>query len=217
MKLDVYNRDGLVVGEMEVADDLLNVTVNPGLLHQVSVAYQANRRTGTAATKTRGLVRGGGRKPWRQKGTGRARQGSIRSPIWRKGGVAFGPLPRDHRQSLPKKIRRLALRGALSLKAADGGIRVLEELDFAEPRTKEMARIMANNGLGKTLVILDRSQPNLEKSVRNLPGSHAVQAGDINTQQVLVHTHLLLSKSGLIKLAECWGKDTGAKLEETLA
>ncbi len=217
MKLDVYNRDGQVVGEMEVADDLLAVIVNPGLLHQVSVAYLANQRIGTAATKTRGLVRGGGRKPWRQKGTGRARQGSIRSPIWRKGGVAFGPLPRDYRQALPKKLRRLALRGALSLKAADGGIRILEELEFSAPRTKEMVRIMANNGLGKTLVILDRSDPSLEKSVRNLRGSHTIQAGDLNMQQVLSHTHLLLTKSGMTKLVECWGKGYEAKIEGSLA
>ncbi|NLY30171.1 MAG: 50S ribosomal protein L4, partial [Firmicutes bacterium] len=135
-KVAVYNMQGNTVGELELNDEIFAAPVNTGLMHQAVVMYLANQRRGTAATKTRAAVSGGGRKPWRQKGTGRARHGSIRSPIWVGGGVTFGPQPRDYRLAMPKKARRQALKSALSSKVAAGSLIVVDELKFDEPKTR---------------------------------------------------------------------------------
>jgi large subunit ribosomal protein L4 len=141
-KVAVYDMDDRQVGEMDLNDEVFGAEVNQALLHQAVVMYEANKRQGTANTKTRGLVRGGGRKPWRQKGTGRARQGSIRSPQWRGGGTVFGPHPREWRQAMPRKARQAALRSALSAKTASGEIVVLDKLQMLEPKTKVMAEFL---------------------------------------------------------------------------
>ena len=141
-KVAVYDMEGRQVGEIDLNEEVFGVEVNQALLHQAIVMYEANKRQGTSSTKTRGEVRGGGRKPWRQKGTGRARHGSIRSPQWRGGGVVFGPRPREWRQAMPKKARRAALRSALSAKVASGDLVVLDKLEIPEPKTQHMAQVL---------------------------------------------------------------------------
>src|SRR5690554_6893631 len=153
-KVSVYNLEGQAVGEMELSDTVFGAAINEALLHEAVVMHLHNQRQGTAATKTRAAVRGGGRKPWRQKGTGRARHGSIRSPIWVGGGVTFGPQPRDYRRAMPKKARRQALKSALSSKVAAGSLIVLDELKFDEPRTRRMVDVLKNLQVqGKALVV----------------------------------------------------------------
>lgn len=205
-KVAVYNLEGQTVGEMELSDVVFGAPVNEALLHQAVVMYLANQRQGTASTKTRGEVRGGGRKPWRQKGTGRARHGSIRSPIWVGGGVVFGPKPREYRQKMPKKARRAALRSALSEKVREGNLIVLESLTLPEPKTKLMAGVL--NRLAaerKPLIVLAERDRNVELSTRNLPGAATMQATDVNVYQVLVHDKLVLTKDAVAKLEEALG------------
>ena len=205
-KVSVYNQEGQPVGEIELSDTVFGAEVNEALLHQAVVMYLANQRQGTASTKTRGEVRGGGRKPWRQKGLGRARHGSIRSPIWVGGGVVFGPKPRDYRQAMPKKARRAALRSALSAKVRDGALIVLDDLKLAQPKTKEMAGVLKRLGADrKPLIVLGERDPNVELSARNLPGAGTAQAADINVYQVLAHDPLVLTRAAVAKLEEALG------------
>lgn len=205
-KVTVYNLEGQAVGEIELSDAVFGAPVNEALLHQAVVTYLNNQRRGTASTKTRAEVRGGGRKPWRQKGTGRARHGSIRSPIWVGGGTTFGPKPRNFRQSLPKKARRAALRSALSAKVRDGGVIVLDDLKLSEPKTKVMAgvlqRLLAER---KPLIVLAERDRNVELSTRNLPGAGTTQAVDMNVYQVLAHDKLVLTRDAVAKLEEALG------------
>ena len=180
--------------------------VSHELLKQAYTAYLANGRLGTATTKTRGEVRGGGRKPWRQKGTGRARHGSIRSPIWVGGGVVFGPKPRDYRQSMPKKARRAAMRSALSAKVRDGELIVVDALTLPEPKTKRMAAVLTNlSAERKPLIVLAERDRNVELSARNLPGATTMQAQDLNVYQVLAHHKLVMTKDAVAKLEEALG------------
>jgi len=179
--------------------------VNEALLHQAVMILDGNQRQGTRATKTRGLVRGGGRKPWRQKGTGRARQGSIRSPLWRKGGVVFGPMPKDYRRRLPKRMRRLALISALSAKARDGEIVVLESLRLDEPKTKVMRETLERLGAPRALVLTAGQDPVVWKSVRNLPGSDSRVVTEASVRDLLRYPKLVFTVDSVRALEEVLG------------
>lgn len=205
-KVSVYNLEGQTVGEIELSDVVFGAPVNETLLHQAVVTYLANQRQGTASTKTRAEVRGGGRKPWRQKGTGRARQGSIRAPQWVGGGTVFGPKPREYRLAMPKKARRAALRSALSAKVREGNLIVLESLTLPEPKTKLMAGVLGRLAAErKPLILLAERDRNVELSTRNLPGAATMQATDLNVYQVLSHEKLVLTKDAVAKLEEALG------------
>ena len=193
-KVAVYDMQGNTVGELELNDEIFAAPVNTALMHQAVVAYLANQRHGTAATKTRAAVRGGGRKPWRQKGTGRARHGSIRSPIWVGGGVTFGPQPRDYRLAMPKKARRQALKSALSSKVAAGSLIVLDELKFDEPKTRRMVEVLNNLQVqGKALVVTASEGRNVVLSARQSSlGSTPLGAQDLNAYAVLNSEQLII-------------------------
>jgi large subunit ribosomal protein L4 len=205
MKLDVKSSAGGGAGTVDVPDDLFGITPNTAVMHQVVTAQLAAARSGTHSTKTRAEVRGGGAKPWRQKGTGRARQGSIRAPHWRGGGVAHGPKPRDYRQRTPKKMVRLALRSALSDRAAEGRVLVVDEWGIDSPRTKAALDVLAALGLrvagerdARVLLVLDRTEEAVWKSFRNL--GERVQLmipEELNTYDVLVNDWLVFSKPTL--------------------
>lgn len=202
----VYNMEGEQVGTVALSDRVFGVKPNHDLMHRYVVMYLANQRQGTAATKNRAAVRGGGRKPWRQKGTGRARHGSIRSPLWVGGGVVFGPQPRDYRQSMPKKARRAALRSALSAKAQAAQVVVVDELTFAEPKTRAMVSVLGNlNVDGKALVVTGERDRNVYLSARNIPGVNSAAALDLNAYEVLNHDYLVLTKGALEKIEEVLG------------
>lgn len=205
MTVTVYNQAGEAVGEMELSDRVWNAEVNRGLLHQASVAAEANVRHGTSDTLRRGEVAGGGRKPWRQKGTGRARQGSIRSPLWRKGGVAFGPHPRSYRQELPRKMRQAALRAALSSRAQAGNVVVLDALEFAQPRTKEMAALLSRLGADRALVVTEEARRDVVLSARNLPRAEALTAADLNARTVLLHPKIVCTRAAVGRIEEVLG------------
>ena len=198
----VYNREGTSVGEIELNDAIFGVGINTGLMHQAVLVYLAAQRRGTHSTKTRGLVSGGGKKPWRQKGTGRARVGSSRNPVWRGGGVALGPQPRSYKIAMPKKMRRLALLSALSAKAQDGDIIVFDDLNFAAPKTKEMAKVLEAVSAQNSLLVLDKDNINAMLSARNLAGVMAATPTSLNTYIILLHDKLVLTKSALATLEE---------------
>ncbi len=179
----LYNIQGAAVGQIDLNDDIFGVEVNEAVLHQVVKMQLANKRQGTQSTLTRAEVRGGGKKPWRQKGTGRARHGSIRSPIWRKGGVVFAPKPREYRFTIPKKIRRLAMKCALSSKLKDEQMMILDALSLPAPKTREMAVVLKNlNVGGKALLVLAGSDESVARACRNIPG---IKLAFINTLNVL--------------------------------
>lgn len=202
-RVAVYDIQGNIVEEMELSPEVFEVEANPGLLHEVVRMYLARRRQGTADTKTRAEVSGGGRKPWRQKGTGRARQGSIRSPLWRHGGVVFGPHPRDYSYSMPKKALRVALRGALSAKVRDGEFKVVNELSLSEPKTKVMAGILRNLNLHKgALIVTANPDRNVWLGARNIPGVTVMDAASLNTYEVLKHPCVLATKDAVRKIEE---------------
>ncbi len=199
MEVPIKNMAGEEVGQMELEDTVFAAPVNRGLMHQALVRQLANARTGTHKTKSRSEVRGGGRKPWRQKGTGRARHGSIRSPIWVGGGTAFGPTPRKYTKKMPKKMRRAALRSALSVKAGAEQIVVLEQLAMEAPKTKDFVRTLADLGLdsGSVLVVLPARDTAVEKSISNLPQAKTALSGNLNIQDLLGHDTLLLPQTSV--------------------
>jgi large subunit ribosomal protein L4 len=201
-KVAVYNMEGKQVGELELNDAIFGVEVNQDLMHKAVLSQLANRRQGTASVKTRGLVSGGGRKPWRQKGTGRARQGSIRSPQWVGGGVVFGPTPRDYSFRLPKKARRAALKSALSAKAAAGNIVVLDQLTVREPKTKVMAGVFKALDVRKPLLVTAEWDRNVELSVRNIPGAVVAKSVGLNVYDILNSEKLVMTKDAVAKLEE---------------
>ncbi|NPV44208.1 MAG: 50S ribosomal protein L4 [Firmicutes bacterium] len=204
-KVALYNVKGEEVGEVELKDSIFNVPVRSDILHQVVTMQLANKRQGTASTKTRAEVRGGGRKPWRQKGTGRARHGSIRSPIWTGGGIVFGPKPRSYNYTLPKKVKRLAMKCALSSKVADNDVLILDQLELEMPKTKEMVNILNNLKIDKKalIVTLDKDE-NVEKSTRNIPGVKATMVGNLNVYDILKHDKLVLTKEALERVEEVY-------------
>lgn len=202
-KVAVHNSSGEQVAEIELSSEIFAAPINQAAMHEVVVAHLANQRRGTAATKTRGFVRGGGRKPWRQKGTGRARHGSIRSPIWAGGGVVFGPHPRDYSLRLPKKLKRAALKSALTTKYINNELIVLDQLAMAEPKTAEIAKLLANLKVeGKAVILTAEPAPVVYKSARNLAQVSTGIVTNINTYQVLNSGALILTQAALAKLEE---------------
>ncbi len=201
-KAALYSPEGETLGEMELSDTVFGTDVNTGLLHEVTVMLQANRRTGTASTKTRAEVRGGGRKPWRQKGLGRARAGTIRSPLWRGGGIVFGPSPRDYSYALPRKARREALRSALSVRAGEGRVVVLEQLAMERPKTASLVRLLDRVVQGSALVVTGDSDRMVALSARNVAGIMSLPAASINALDVLAHEWLVLTRDAARRLEE---------------
>ena len=200
----VLNMTGAQVGTIELNDAIFGIEVNEHVLHLAVVNYLANQRQGTQSTKTRAEVRGGGRKPYRQKGTGRARQGSIRSPQWVGGGVVFAPKPRDYSFKLNKKVKRLALQSALSTKVAEGKIIVLDELTLAEVKTKEMAKVLENIKCGKALIVMDGSNENVILSARNIPEVKTASVNTINVYDLLKYNTLVVTKEAVEKIQEVY-------------
>lgn len=200
----LYNMEGTKTGSMEVSDAIFAAEVNNAVLHQVVVNYLANQRQGTQSTKTRAEVRGGGRKPYRQKGTGRARQGSIRSPQWVGGGVVFAPKPRDYSFKLNKKVKRLALQSALSTKVAEGKIIVLDELTLSEVKTKEMVKVLGNIKCDNALIVMDGSNENVMLSARNIPTVKTASVNTINVYDLLKYNNLVVTKEAVEKIQEVY-------------
>jgi large subunit ribosomal protein L4 len=199
----LFDRTGKDLGSVELSDELFAAPINDAVLHQVVTAQLAARRIGTHETKTRGEVRGGGKKPYRQKGTGRARHGSIREPSMKGGGKVFGPKPRDYSQRMPKQMRRLALRSALSQKANDGQVRVIEAFVFDEPKTSQAAELMESIGFDHpTLVVLPAPNYTVSRSFENLAGAKIVLARNLNLRDLFSHTYLLLAKDSIELLEE---------------
>jgi len=193
MRVSVRNMAGETVSEIELRDDIFGVEPHEAVMHQAMLRQQANARLGTADTKTRSEVSGGGRKPWRQKHTGRARQGSIRSPIWRHGGIVFGPHPRSYNMRMPRKMRRLALRSALSVKAAAGSLVLLDDLTMQAPKTKDFVAVLDNlQVVSSALVLLPERDANVEVSARNVPDVKTLMATCMNVIDILNHDTLIL-------------------------
>jgi large subunit ribosomal protein L4 len=198
MQVPVYNIQGEQVSETELRDDIFGVPVNQALMHQALTRQLANARLGTHKAKTRGEVTGGGRKPWRQKGTGRARQGSIRAPHWRGGGIVFGPTPRSYGQKMPLKMRRQALRSALSVKASESQVKVLNALEMEEPKTKELLGILRNLGVGSSaLILLPKHDEVVLRSVQNLPKVRTLVAQYLNVRDLLAYDYVLVPLASL--------------------
>lgn len=205
-KVAVYNKEGATVGEITLSDAVFGAEVNPGLLHEVVQMYLANQRQGTADTKTRAEVRGGGRKPWRQKGTGRARHGSIRSPLWRKGGVVFGPHPREFGWTMPKKARRAALRQALSAKVKNGELIVVDSFELEAPKTREVVTLLKNLKVdGSAFIVTAQEDTNIYKSARNIPGVRVNAARNLNAYEVLAASKLVFTQDAVAKVEEVLG------------
>ncbi len=202
MKLEVLNKNKEKVKEIELPDEVFAYPVKPHLIWEAIKAYLSNQRKGTASTKTRGEVSGGGRKPWRQKGLGRARAGSIRSPLWRHGGVTFGPKPRDYSIKLPKKMRRNALKSALSGKVRDKELLIVDDLTFETHKTKEFKSFLDKFELKSVLVVDLSENKNLHLASRNIPKVKFVDFRNLNVYDVMTHKNVLFSERGVTALAE---------------
>ncbi len=210
MQVPVYNIAGEVVKQIEVSDRVFAVPFNEPVVHQVMLGQQANARHGTASTKSRDEVAGSSRKLYRQKHTGRARSGDIRSPLRRGGGIVFGPKPRSYRQATPKSMRRLALRCVLSAKAGDGELKVLEALKFEEPKTKKMVQILTALGVDySTLIVTSEPEDSVIKSARNLPGIKTMPANLLNVVDLLSYKMLLMTEAAVRKAEQLWGDGLG--------
>ena len=204
-KIDVYDLKGKKVSDIELADSVFGITPNENIVHSVLVNYLANQRQGTQSTKTRAEVSGGGKKPWRQKGTGRARQGSTRSPQWIKGGIALGPKPRSYRYRVNKKERRLAIKSILSSKILEKELTVVDKLELKEIKTKTMVKALADLKVeGKTLIILPENNKNVLMSSRNIEDVKTITANNINVFDLLKYTNLILSVDTVKKLEEVY-------------
>jgi len=200
MKLDVIDNDGKKVTEITLDEGRYSGRVNEALFYEVVKMQTANRRAGTASTKTRANVSGGGAKPWKQKGTGRARAGSNRSPIWRHGGIVFGPHPRDYSYNLPKKVKKGALISALKLRLNDGKLTVFESLNLKEPKTKLAVELLKQNKLDNALVVIDSDNKNFKLAARNLKDFKVLDARGINVYDVLNYDNLVMTKSAFEKV-----------------
>jgi len=198
MELPVRNMAGRKVDTVDLREDIFGVEVRPDVMHQALIRQRANRRLGTVNTRTRGFVRGGGAKPWRQKGTGRARQGTIRAPQWRGGGVVFGPHPRSYAKAMPRKMRRLALRSALSAKVADGRAIILDELKMSAPKTREVQDILGRLKVDSSaLILMPGGDPIVAKSVNNLPDVKALHAMYLNVADLLDYDYLVIPRAAI--------------------
>lgn len=209
MQQTVFDVNGASAGEIELADSVFGIEPNVPVMHQAYVRQMANARQGTHDTKTRGEVRGGGRKPWRQKGTGRARQGSIRSPQWKGGGVVWGPHPRKYTQAMPKKMRRLAIRSVLSVKQRDQQLVVVDGLNSVEPRTREMRQVLAklpNGEARSTLILVAGDYESIRRGASNLVKVKVLSAGYVNMRDVLTHERLLVTPEAVELIHQFWAQ-----------
>lgn len=205
LQLDILNKNNKPVGKVELPSDIFGAKVKKGVLHEVVRNYLANQRQGTAVTKTKGKVRGGGAKPYRQKGTGRARAGSIRSPLWRGGGTVFGPLQRDYSYKLPKKVKWAALSSALTAKFLDGELIVIDDLSITAPKTKILAELLERLGLkNNVLIIVAERDKVLELAARNIPKVDVAKVNELNVYSVLVHKRLLMIKDAVKRMEEVY-------------
>ena len=204
-KIDVYNMEGKKVSDVELNDNVFGIEPNEAVVHSVLVNYLANQRQGTQSTKTRAEVSGGGRKPWRQKGTGRARQGSIRAPQWVKGGIALGPRPRSYKYTVNKKERRLAIRSVLSSKVLENNLVVLDKAEMKEIKTQAMVKTLANLKVeGKTLILLPEKNENVQKSARNIKNVKTTLVNTINVYDLLKYNKLVVTLDAVKKLEEVY-------------
>lgn len=203
-KAALYDITGAQVGEVELSEAVFGAPVNEAVLHEVVTAYLANQRQGTQSALTRSEVSGGGIKPYRQKGTGRARQGSTRSPQWRHGGVVFAPKPRDYRKSVNKKVKRIAMHSALSGKAAENEIVVFDALSIAAPKTKEMVKVLNAMDIEKALIVLPEKDEIVERASSNIPGVKTTLVGTLNVYEILKYEKLILTKESLKKVEEVY-------------
>ncbi len=203
-KIDVLSTDGKKVKEIELSDKVFGIEPNEEIVHSVIVNYLADQRQGTQSTKTRAEVRGGGKKPWRQKGTGRARQGSIRAPQWIKGGIALGPKPRLYSYKINKKEKKLAIRSALSAKFADKELVVVDKLELKEIKTADMVKILNNLNASKALVVLSDRNENVQKSVRNIPTAKVERADSLNTYDLVKFNKIILTEDSVKKIEEVY-------------
>lgn len=202
MQVPLYNQAGQEIGKTELRDDIFAVEPNTSVMHQALVRQLANARQGTSSTKSRGEVAGGGAKPWRQKGTGRARQGSTRAPHWRHGGVAFGPTPRKYTQRMPKEMRRVALRSALSAKVAEGQIRVVDALKLDAPKTREIESMLSSLSIpSSALILLGEANPTVQKSAANIADVKTLRAQYLNVRDLLGHDFVVMPL-GAVKAIE---------------
>ncbi len=207
LDLDIKNTHNEKAGIIALDEQVFGAPVVPSLLHEVVQMQRASMRQGNAATKTKGLVRGGGRKPWRQKGTGRARAGSTRSPIWRGGGTVFGPSPRSYAYSVPKKKARKALYSALSSKVKEGALVVLDEWSFSEVKTKSMANLFQKLGLsGRILIAVSQKDDDLTRMSNNLPNVKLVEVRNLDVYSLVLYQTLLMTQRDVTRLVEVWGK-----------
>lgn len=201
----LFNKSGNQVGEIALSDNIFGANVNVEAMHQVVKMYLANQRQGTQSALTRAEVRGGGIKPWRQKGTGRARHGSIRSPQWTHGGIVFAPKPRSYRYTVPKKIKRIAMKSALSSKVQDNNIIVLDELNFDAPKTKQVAAMLESLKVdSKTLIVLAENNENVIKSARNIPGVKTSLVNTLNVYDILNCNKFIITKEAVLKVEEVY-------------
>ncbi len=204
-KIDVYNVDGKKVSDVELNESIFGIEPNEDIVHSVLINYLANQRQGTQSTKTRSEVSGGGKKPWRQKGTGRARQGSIRAPHWVGGGIALGPKPRSYKYRVNKKERRLAIKSVLSSKVLENQLVVVDKIDFKEIKTKQMVNTLNNLKVeGKTLIMLPEKNENVQKSSRNIEGVKTTLVNTINVYDLLKYTNLVITLDTVKKLEEVY-------------
>ncbi len=218
MQVPVFNAAGEQIEQVELRDDIFGIEPNKAVMHQALVRQMANARQGNADTKTRGEVSGGGRKPWKQKGTGRARQGSTRAPHWKGGGVVFGPHPRSYEKRMPKKMRQLALRSALSAKAAEDQIRVIDAFNLDAPRTRDMEAILGGLNCNTTaLILLSGADDIVTRSARNLDGVKTLRTNYLNIRDLLGHDYLVMSREALRAVEEFFGNGETEAEGETQA
>jgi len=206
-EVEIKDKNNNIVGKMNLNDEVFSVKAKEGVVHSSVVNYLANQRQGTHATKTKGLISGGGRKPYKQKGTGRARAGSIRSPLWRGGGTVFGPQPRDYSYKLPKQVKRLAFMKAFQEKLSNGEIVIIDDLNLDKPRTKDIAAILGTLGLDNRSVLIVTPEKNdaIVLSARNIPRVAVTKAADMNTYDICAYNTLLITKDALTKIEEIKG------------
>ena len=204
-KVDLYNVEGNKVGDIALKDEIFGIEPNQDVVHEVIVNFLANQRQGTQSTKTRSEVRGGGAKPWKQKGTGRARQGSIRAPQWIKGGIALGPKPRSYYYTLNKKVKRLALKSVLSSKVLENELTVLDTFNFNEIKTKNMVKVLDNLKVDKkALIVIPENDVNVQKSAHNIPGVKVCLVNTINVYDLVKYNKLILTKQAVEKIEEVY-------------
>ncbi|MBI5665431.1 MAG: 50S ribosomal protein L4 [Nitrospirae bacterium] len=204
-EIEILDQNNKSVGKTDLPDDIFGVDVKKGLLYEVVHNHLANKRQGTASTRTRGMVSGGGKKPYKQKGTGRARAGSNRSPLWKGGGTVFGPHPRDYSYKLPKKVKWSALSSALSVKVADGEVIVIDNISVTEPKTKAVVGLLDKLGLkNNVLIIIPEKNNALELASRNIPKVNVARVSELNVYSILSHEKLLISKDAIEKMKEAY-------------